>query len=178
MKNIKKAFTLIEIMVVIALMWIIALWASKLNFNSLSDRQKVDWFFYQIKNNIETTKNNALIWKEIKLADNSKIVPKKWRIDFNNSASGSIKTYYQNNSDTFINYPENNILTKKHYQIIISNNWSKLSDTWSLLIEWWNLNLTWSTILWSDKVLEIETKYKNLSKKFSINTISGVIEEK
>jgi len=173
MNYTKKWFTLLEIMIVIALIWIIALWASKINFNSLSDRQRVDGFFYKIKTNIETIQNDALIWKAIKLPDNSVIVPKKWKIDFSNSWSWIIV----NNYFDWNNYKKySGIKPDKFYEIIIKNNNTNLIDTWSLLIEWWNLSLTWITS--NNKILEIEAKYKNFSKIFIINTISWVIEEK
>ena len=173
MKNNKKAFTLIEIMVVVALLWIIALWITKLNFNTLSDRQKIDWFFYKIKTSIETTKNNALIWKAIKLSNVSTIVPKKWKIDFNNSRDWIIISNYYNWSD-FIEYTK--IIPNKYYNIEVYNDSTLISDTGSLLIEWWNLTLSWMTT--NNKTLEIKVKYKNLDKIFYINTISWVIEQK
>ena len=179
MKKQKKAFTLIELMVVIALIWIVALSAWNLNFNSLSDRQRVDWFFYKIKTNIETIQNNALIWKAID--DSWLFVPKKWRIDFDSSNnwtwSWTIKTYYLNDLGSYIAYTENNTISEKFYSIIIKNWWNILDSswTWALIIEWWNLSLTWSSL--TSKILEIEAKYKDFSKIFTINTISGVIEE-
>jgi prepilin-type N-terminal cleavage/methylation domain-containing protein len=167
----KKAFTLLEIMVVIALIWIIALWATKLNFKLLSDRQRLDWFFYDIKTKIETIQNNALIWKAIKDWTNL-VVPNKWQIDFNNSWSGIIVSQYYiwNTKKEF-----NRIIPKAFYYIETSNNLSKLSDTWSLLIEGSNMTLTWVSS--KDKVLEIKIWYKNFSKTLKLNTISWVIEE-
>ncbi len=174
MEKEKKAFTLLELMVVIALIWIMALSISKLNFNSLSDRQRIDWFFYKIKTDIETTQNNAFIWKAIKLPDDSIIVPKKWKIDFNNSWSWKIISKYLSWSTEYI-YSE--IIPKKHYKIEIFNKNNPIDDTetGSILIEWWNLTLSWITT--TNKILEIKTSYKNFSKTFTINTISWVIEE-
>jgi len=169
----KKAFTLIEIMVVIALIWLITLWITKLNFNTLSDKQKVNWFFHKIKTNTETIKNNALIWKAIKLTDWTIIVPKKWKIDFNNDDSWKVIFNYFDWSDYKV-YKK--IVSSKYQEIIIKNNNDKLTQTWSLIIEWWNLTLSWITS--TDKILNIEVKYKNLNKFFTINSISGVIEEK
>ena len=171
MKKINKAFTLLEIMVVIALIWIIAFAVSKFNFNGLTNRQKLDSFFYKIKTNIETIQNNALIWKAIKNWTDA-FVPEKWKIDFNNSWSWKIiSNYYDWSQYKFFS----KIIPKKFYSIKIYNNWNLLNDTWSLLIEWWNLSLTW--INTNNKILEITAKYKNFEKKFTINTISWVIEE-
>ncbi len=172
MRQQKKAFTLIELLVVIAIIWIIILWASSLNFNAMSDKQKSNWFFYKIKTNIETIQNNALIWKAI-LVWGDLEVPKKWRIDFNNSWSGKIVSYYSIDWINFVEY--NKILPKQFYEIIVKNNSLQLNTTWSILIVWWNLSLTWITS--SRKELEIKTRYKNFEKIFTINTISWVIEE-
>ena len=183
-KQKKYAFTLIELLVAIAIISIIILWTSNINFNKISDKQKLEWFFYKIKTNIETVANNALIWKAIKFPDNSISVPRKWKIDFNNSNSGIIQTYYYD----WINYNiynENNITTNNFNSINTSCESfnevynKKLTDTWSIIIEWWKLSFTWSSdCLQGQKILKIETKYKNFSKTFTINTISGVIEEK
>ncbi len=177
MKKEKMAFTLLEIMIVIAIVGIIIIWATSFSFNSLSDRQRVNWFFYKIKNNIETIKNNVLIWREVKDNGNN-IVSNKWQIDFNNSGDGFIKTYYYNSSNSKINYPKYDIIPDKSYAIIIKNDWAKIDDIASILIQWKNLTLTWAWVNWNDKVLEVLVKYKNQEKIFTINAISWVIEEK
>ena len=183
-KNKNKAFTLIELMIVIALIWIIALGASSVDFTNLTNKQRLNGFFYEIKTNFETTTNNALIWKAIKLADNSIIVPKKWQIKLYNSWDWKKKTFYCNdtNCTNYVNYTENNIIPQMHYNLNIeckrinSTLTGMLSWIWELEIEWWKIDLiNWC---WSNyKELKITAKYKNLSKIFTINTISGVIEE-
>lgn len=176
MKKVIKAFTLLEIMIVITLIWIIIIWATNINFNSLSDTQRVDWFFYKIKNNIETIKNNVLIWREVYHEWNT-IVSNKWQIDFNNSWSWSIKTYYYDHFDNKKSYSDYNITPESFYKIKVSNNWNIIEDSknvW-LIINWRNLSLTWITT--NNKVLEIETRYKDKVKIFTINTISWIIEE-
>lgn len=172
-----KAFTLLEIMVVIALIWILVIWATNINFNSISDKQRLDWFFYKIKTNIESIKNNVLIWREV-LDDWNTIISSKWQIDFNNNGSWSMSTYYYNDSNSKVSYPRYNIIPKDFYEIVISNSWIWLTDTGSILINWRNLTLTWAWISGFDKVLEIVAKYKGIEKEFTINTISWVIEEK
>ena len=177
MKKLKQAFTLLEIMVVIALIWLIIIWATNLSFNSLSDTQRLNGFFYKIKTNIETVKNNVLIWREINNSW-STIISDKWQIDFNNSSKWSIRTYYYDDSNIKKLYSGYDIIPEDHYEIVISNDWSKLSDleTVWILINWRNLTLTWITT--RNKTLDIEAIYKGRIKKFTINTISWVIEEK
>ncbi len=173
-KNKRKwAFTLLEIMVVIALMWILAIWVTNLNFNSIWDKQRLDWFFYEIKTNIETIKNNALIWREIKDGSNV-IIWNKWQIDFSNSGSGIIKTYYYNWS-TKKNYPLYDTIPEANYEISFKNSGTGLTSTWSIIIEWKDLILDKPDS--NDKKIEVEIKYKASKKTFNINGISWVIEE-
>lgn len=182
MKKPKLGFTLLELMVVIALIWVIIIWISKLNFNSLSDKQRLDWFFYKIKTNIETTRNNVLIWKEIKDWANT-IVSNKWKIVINNFGSGTLKTYYHNWTN-YIAYSDKDITPEKHYSIsakcekLDNSSEELLTAVWNIIIEWWNLSFTW---WWScgltRKILRIEVKYRDKIKNFTINTISWVIEE-
>jgi hypothetical protein len=181
MKKLKLGFTLLEITVAIALIWIIIIWGTKLNFNSLSNKQRLDWFFYKIKTNIETVKNNTLIWKTLKNW-NKIIVSEKWQIDFNNSGSGIIKTYYYDRNFNKKEYNFYDTIPKKYYSInttckkINSKETQELKGTGSIIINWSNLKLTsWCSS--DEKELKIKIKYKNKEKRFTINTISWVIEE-
>lgn len=62
-KKNRKAFTLLEIMVVIALIAIIMTWVSTLNFSSLSNSQKAEILANKIISQIEEARNNILVWK-------------------------------------------------------------------------------------------------------------------
>jgi prepilin-type N-terminal cleavage/methylation domain-containing protein len=171
----KKAFTLLEIMVVIALIWIISFSITKINFNILSDKQRLNWFFYKVKSNIETIENNALIWKAVNIwttTNPNLIVPNSWKINFSNTGSWKIVSYYkyQNTEHKY-----NEIIPKDFFQIEIYNNWTLLTDTWTILIKWGNLTLTGITT--NNKILKLKIKYKQLEKQLLINSISWVIEE-
>jgi len=87
MKNIKNksffenknAFTLIELLLVIFLiiMWII--WTSSLNFNLLTDKQKLENFVNRANIEFEEIQSNALLWKWIWATLEN---PDKWKIEF------------------------------------------------------------------------------------------------
>lgn len=62
-KNSKKAFTLIEIMVVIILIMIFYLWIRNLNFNSKTNEQNLEIFSNKIISLLENTRNDVLFWK-------------------------------------------------------------------------------------------------------------------
>lgn len=60
-----SAFTLAEILVIMVIIAIIALWSSTLNFNKMSQKQQLDIEMQKIVNIIEETRNNALLGKSI-----------------------------------------------------------------------------------------------------------------
>ena len=173
----KNAFTLFEIMISIAIIWIIFLWVSKLNFKNISDRQRLEWFFYEVKNNLEEAQTNALLWKAIKEWTDI-VVPDFWEINFNNSWNWIIVSDYTKDGNI---YEYNKIIPKPHYYIETyykDLDWKKIdeTETWTILIKDWNLTLTWITT--DTKKLEIKIGYKQFEKILYINTISWVIEEK
>jgi len=49
-------------MVAIAIIGIIALWATSFNFNKVSNGEKLKIFNNNIVSNIETIRNNSLMW--------------------------------------------------------------------------------------------------------------------
>jgi len=174
--NNKKAFTLIEILVVIAIIWILIFWVSNIDFGNTSDKQRLESFYYKVKSEIETIKNNSLVWKWIWI---SLIVPKEWKIDFSSGAN-TIPTYYS--WVTWINY--NHIKVENLYKIksIICSNldwtstWNLSWNTWSVIISWLNISLSWCTDL-NYKSLKITTWYKELEKTLEINTVSWVLKD-
>jgi len=168
-----KAFTIVELLIAIAIIWIIVIWVSNLNFSNISDKQRMDSFYYKIKSEIETVKNNSLIWKAI---DSSMTVPKEWKIDF---ASGSTNINISYSWATWINYKNINI--EKLYKIkgikcSPSNSILATWNTWSLIINWINLSLSWCSSP-NDKTLIITTWYKEFEKKLEINTVSWVLKD-
>ena len=179
----KNWFTLIELLVIIFILWLIATAGSNFNTNTLSDKQKSESFFSKVKTNIETVKNNALIWRWI--PDWADIfVPKKWEIKFSTIWSWSITTNYEpDGGGSFVNYSDYSITPMDKYEIkeivCVDFQWNTgaLSWTdWTLSIEWNTLGLEWCSS--SYKILRITTTYKHYEKTFDLNTISWVIEDK
>lgn len=73
-KKIKKAFTLVELMVIIALIAIVYLWMTWINFNKLSNEQKSEIFANKIISILEEQRDNSLTWKWIYDSVNSKFI--------------------------------------------------------------------------------------------------------
>lgn len=182
-KNNLKAFTLIELMVVIALIWILIWWANFLSFNNISSKDKLETKVIKIISNIETIRNNALLWKWIW---QNLIVPEKYKIDFSTSWSWKINYYYFSGAiSDFVkyNFDKENKLDK--FESISSikclkldwSLWTNLttSQTWTIIIEWANMTLTWNCDN-TTKILELNIKRKQFSKKININTVSWLIK--
>lgn len=180
MKKNKKWLTLIEILVVVALIWILAVGLSKINFNPLMDKQKSLAFSDEIINNIESLRNNSLYWKWV--GSGSFTHPTKWVISV---LTGSWQDNFQAKYTTWAwlqiddNYRVNFIPHAEINKMVCYNTTKTLSwSTNSLDIEisWSTISLSGCTFSWT--IAEISAKYKQFEQSIWINTISGVIEKK
>ena len=177
-KNLPDAFTLIELLVVIAIVAIIALGITKLNFNTISDKQKLKIVATKIISNFETVRWNALMWKGIWTHLD---IPESYQINFSTTWSGNIITQYlswtlQAYTDIiplsfWANFNEvSNIECAK-----LDNSTGSLSgNTGSIIIKWWNLSLTGCTEP-SSKKINIEIKRKQYSETIQINTLNWLV---
>jgi len=178
-------FTLIEILVAIAIVAIIALSSTKFNFNNVSNKQKLKTFNNNIVSNIEIIRNNSLMWRGVWT---SLIIPKSWRIDFSKSWSWKILVSY---SSWWTDYPEKNIVFNWGYYLNTINCFKindKLLDTFTWSTLWtWTLIVSWNSITWSgsslcdditNKKIEIITWFKNFTWSILINTVNWLIETK
>ena len=77
-KVTQQGFTLIELLVWIVIVIIIILWITKVDFNKIWDKQRLDKKVIQIISQIETIRNNSLLWKWIWV---NLDVPEKYKID-------------------------------------------------------------------------------------------------
>ena len=179
-------FTLIELLVVISIISILFLWASKINFNSLNDKQKIEIFGNKVVSKFETIRNFAIIWKWIWL---NLETPEKWKIEFSNSWSWNIKSsYFSWTLANWVKYDE--IIFNNNYKIqkieclnfdessSINFAWAMLW-TWIIEIVWSKLTLTWSCNNPIYKKIKTTIKYKNnFEKNIEINTINWLVKIK
>ena len=172
-------FTMIELMIVISIILLITFWASSIDFNTFSDKQRSESFFSKVKTTIETVKNNALIWKWIWT---NLDVPSKWQINF--KVDQAIITSYLDPSDTWLVFSEYSIYPENRYSIkkIVCSNIGGtgdytliLGDTAELIITWWILKL--ESDCSNKQILKITTTYLWSDKIFELNTVSWVIED-
>lgn len=175
-------FTFIELLVFIAILSIITLWISKINFNYLIDKKKFITFNNNIISNIESIRNNSLYWKAFSWWIYWFINPKRSIL--------TIKTWSWNDSFILI-HSWSSLIYDNSYTIDFTNKWSiyKIdckSITWTILdsnktvvdliFEGSNLSLSWCSS--NSKILDITTKYKSLTWSILINTVSWIIEKK
>ncbi len=178
MKTHRKAFTLVEILVVIAVIGILALWASRLNFSRISQLELLNIESIKMLSSIEEARNNALVGRVVSAWWEA---PESWRIVFD-VVNDSYTTEYVQTSGT----PESVASSKLRSPFEISAIVCKWIDKTAL----WNIansgNITFytngqTTIDWcshSDaRLVDIEIWFWSKRKTLRINTITNVIEE-
>lgn len=176
-------FTLIELVVWIAITIIIIMWGLSINFKSISDRQNLEIFTNKIISEIEKVRNYALIWKWIGV---NITVPKIWKIEFNKwwnwTWTWNLITSYSNDGTTWIQ--ENTIDIDKN--IIINNihcisvSWADVNltttQTWIIFFEWWKYLLWWDCLS-SYSNIKIETFSRWYTREIDFNVINWLIKK-
>jgi len=178
MKNKKWWFSLIEILVAIAILWILAIWFSQINYKSISDKQMGGIFSNKITSFLETVRNNALLWKWVWI---SWEIPLSWKIEIPFS-SWRIITSYETSTWNIINNDLTFSLNKweEISQITCKTFWSPptsetLTSTGTVIFEKEKIRISWCSNN-NFRILQIRTRYNNFWKTITINTINGVIE--
>ena len=185
--NINKsqgAFTLIEILVAIAIIAIIIAWTNLLSYKNISTKQELDIKVNKIISQIEKIRNEALLWKGIWT---NLIVPKKYKIDFSTSWSWKINYYYFDWTYKKYNFFDKEVKFWNKFEEIksikcLKINWTNLktltnSETWTIIIEWNTLSLTGNCDSKS-RILELEIQKVKDSKKIWINTVNWLVQIK
>ena len=185
-KNATSAFTLIEILVVIVIVAIIALWANNMNFNTLSEKQKLETMAWKVISNFETVRGNALMWRWIWA---SLYTPESYQIDFTTTTNGSIITQYFDSTSTLQDYTEITAptflantdqislirclkLDESEDDVLLS------SETAIITIKWPNMSLEWDCDTASSKILELTLKRKAFTETIQINTLTWLVSKK
>ncbi len=175
MKN--KAFTLIEIMVWIAIISIVSFWVMKLYSNNTSDIQKLNIFTNKIIWKIDTVKNYALVWKWIWI---NLETPTYFKAEF--STWNYLNTYYSTWStdiiydelsiNPFDNFYEIKSIQCKNLDLTNISNTSLIN----IFYKWTNISMSWCSDSYQ-KIVDLELYYKWFSNNLRINTISWVMEK-
>lgn len=177
-----KAFTLIELLVWITIISIIILWATNIDYNRLSQKQKLEIFTNNIKSDFERIRNNSLAWKWIWT---SLDIPNKWKLEYSKSSSWTVTTSTSlDNWATWSPY-KNNIDFQPGYNIsqirCLELDWTFIenlnsTETWSIEIEWSNINL--NCTIGNPKILELSINFRQDTEIITINSLNWLVEIK
>lgn len=169
-----RGFTLVELLIVVAIIWVIASSARFLNFEEINNRKKVELFTATVARWIENIRNNALYGRSL-LAEN----PEAWRISINLNNSGTVTTEYLSGSTWNIYDDQDSNYTVDFPEYISSiscdTSLDVSSGTGIILYTGSELSLSGSCSI-NDKYMTIETWYGSYTWSLNINSISGVIE--
>ena len=170
-KNI-SGFTLIEMMIVIAIMWIAALWAARVDFNRISDAERGGIFANKIASKMETIRNNSLIGKWVWAW---LITPNVWQIEVSNTL---VKTSYDISGELTASADESVPIISPYeiseiYCVDLDGN-KDITSTATLSFIKNSLSLSGCSDT-NHKILEITTRYKTHEKVITINTLSWLI---
>ncbi|MDD3145645.1 MAG: prepilin-type N-terminal cleavage/methylation domain-containing protein [Candidatus Gracilibacteria bacterium] len=181
-KNI-NGFTIIELLVAIAIVVTIVIGSNNISFKYVSDKQNLEIFTNKVISEIERIRNNSLIGKGI---GTNLDVPEKWKIEFNSGWNGTssgniVSSYYDGTS--WIN--ENNLKMDKLIEIkkvkcidvngVISSLTS--SQTGAILFEGGKYSLTGSVFCPSNySNIEIETMSKLFTGSINFDIVTGLIK--
>lgn len=180
MKNTRKikAFTLIEILVVIWITIILFSAWSRLNFKGNSDRQQLNLLNNQIIYQFEKVRNNALLWKSISSIIG---VPESWELVYTTASNWSINIKYL--SGSLIPYPQYDIIASDFHSITNINcldlndirvNTNIVSAT--IHIKWNDISITSGCSPGANK-LQFTSQRKSFSNVFKINTLNWLISK-
>jgi prepilin-type N-terminal cleavage/methylation domain-containing protein len=167
------AFTLGELLVVMTIIGILAVWISNTNFSRLSQKQQVSIEAVKIINLIETARDSALIWRWVGV---NLLTPESWSIEIDNSASsGSLVSRYLSGS---LSYTGSTWASPLPFSIsnleCRSLNDSLNTASWSFIIRFtWS---QWEVTNCNDKKINFDYGIGTLTQNITINTLSGVIE--
>ena len=160
-KKNKNAFSLIELVVVIGLITFIALTATSLNFQWLSDKQKLEIFSNRIITQIEAIRNDALVWKN--LYDTTKKIwfedIEQWEIAINKTIATLEVTAYPRQTD---------ISEVKEPRIVTTNKASAWEKIEALIWEGCNEN----------SILQFELSYSKEKWIIEFDPVSWLVEIK
>jgi hypothetical protein len=138
-------------------------------------------FSNDVYSNIEKIRNNAILWKWI--WSWTFVYPDKWIIKISTWwTSWTIRWYFsswwilQDYSDFKVNFINQYSKISKLICYDIKKTNPNIHSNIDIEITWNAISLSWCTIP-NNKILDIETNYKNFKKIVRINTINWIIEK-
>ncbi|MCP4523954.1 MAG: hypothetical protein GY828_07095 [Candidatus Gracilibacteria bacterium] len=171
----KYAFTLAELMVVIAVIMIVGTAAARLDFNYISDGQRITGLNNDLISQFETIRNYSLLGKGV---DTSIGVPDMWKIEYSLVGSGTSQVSYNMTGSSWIQFPEKHIFTQGgfYFEGIECHDITGASTSVSsgaLEFSGPNIEIIGCS---NAKKLSFQTNYKIQKETLTINSITGIME--
>jgi len=189
-KNLTKGFTLTELLIVVALISIMTIWAMNMNFD-ISDREKLAMFDNEIMTQIEEVRDFALIWKWITDSWNL-VIPDRWKVTlspwFWANKWKVTSEYFLTNAWAWTIYKEYDVqdpfviekLTCRQLNNTDTyNDLPSVNDDVVLTFKWQDISVTSTNLDCQDEIKEVilGTDIQKLSQwKIIINRLSWVIQ--
>lgn len=169
-----KAFTLVELLIVIFVVGVIATSVKYVNFNEINNRKRAEVFTNNVSRVFETTRNNALLGRSV-LTQN----PEAWRVSVDLSNSWTFVTDYLSWT-TWENFDDSDFNFQVETPSFINSincdvSWDVISGSWVLVFRWRDLTFSWACDI-NDKIMRIGTNYSAFTWEIIINAVSWVIE--
>lgn len=171
-----SAFTIIELLVTIALISIILLGAAQFNFSRLSQGEKLNIETIKTISLIEEVRNNALIGKWVWVDLDT---PESWTIDISQTSSGSVHSYYtleNTNTGQYLSWNTVFPFSITDMQCLRHNGtFENINTDISLIFSWDSSQLVWCS---DDTFKKLTFNYWtwNFSTNITFNSVTGVIE--
>lgn len=183
MKKNNLGFTIVEILIVVVLLSIIAVWLSQISFMPQVNNQNSESFTNSVYTNIENIRNNAYLWKGA--FDGSELIhPQSWKVNIEiGTWVQNITAQYLSGSDWYIyNDFKVDFVTLNSYISQIECKKINSSDSLKLNSGAVNIVFNGDTTTFTECantlsgwILEISTRLWDFTKKIQINAITGVM---
>lgn len=182
-KKNKKAFTILELMVVIAIIMILLTWLRSLNFNKMSNQQESEIFANKIISLIEEMRDNTITWKWVPV----------WNWVFNVTNERTIEItawenfiveakYLKQDNTTYetIQKIQKQKIEKIDKVVCVSGSTPNLTEnnfSWKIVFKWDKINLELSpnnNCFWK---LRISANYNNEINVIELDPISWLVKK-
>lgn len=169
-------FTLLELLIIISIISILALWVSRLNFWAISQRELLNTEVVRLVAWIEEMRNNAIVGRAY---DEDGNFPESWNIYFpdNQNYRLSYTSWWSESTIRSVRLRE-----PFEFQSITCTNttWTDTStiptwEAWIIFSIDWNVLIEWCSENWRIVVIELWA-WEN-TRTMTVNTITWVIQE-
>lgn len=172
-----RGFTLLEVLVVIAVIWILWVSISRLNFSRISQQELIAIESIKILASSEEMRNNALVGKSENIWWD---IPRSWDIEFNRTTDRFITSY--TDSEWVLRTIQTQDLRSPFeiLSITCGNLNRTITGPWNIVrinfLTTSETSINWCAIA-NPRIIDIEIGRGDIRSTIRINTLTNVIEE-